>query len=1023
VRFVVDFHIHSHYSRATTPQLTPENLDYWSRLKGIHVMGTGDGVHPGWLAELREKLEPVGNGLYRLKPSLRRPELRASLLAEAPLQFLLTTEISSIYKKGGRVRKVHTIVVLPDLDAAQRLAARLEAIGNIKSDGRPILGLDAKRLLEIVLEVSPAAYLIPAHIWTPWFSLLGSMSGFDSLRECFDDLAGEIFAVETGLSSDPAMNRVCSFLDSVRLVSNSDAHSPEKLGREANIFDTELSYAGIRDALKHDRGFVGTIEFFPQEGKYHYDGHRNCEVRWNPLETLTHRGVCSGCEKPVTRGVMYRVAQLADRPEPAFGNQRYWSITPLPELLAELLGVAGAASQKVRREHLRLIQQIGPEFDILLWAELDRIAAAGGERLAEGIRRLRAGEVSAEEGYDGEFGRIRVFRDRSDGALFTGDAPAAARVHSIEFDIADFQRRLREQAAPEPSTAEAAPGRAQEQQEEAIRFGEGVCLVLAGPGSGKTYTLTERIAWLIGTRGVPPSEILALTFSNKAAEEIRRRLAARLGDPLPTVSTFHALGVAILHEHAAAAGLPADFTILDDDQRHEAAEQAAGDRRGAGTMLRAIEAHKQGRSSEPPDGLAAYERALAERGAVDLDDLIHRPARLLAEHPSLAEAYQRRWRWLLVDEVQDLNAEQYRLLRLLGGARPNLLAIGDPDQAIYGFRGSDARLVQRLQADHPGARVIILGRSFRCPSVILQGAGQVLQKRRILDGLEAEVKIQIQSCTSDRSEAEWIAGCIERMIGGTHSLSLHRGASDGTAEAGIASFRDFAILCRTSLLFAPIAEALAAHGIAHQIVGSEPFYRQEPWASAIRRLRTALHTPAREPEAAAWIAQAIPLAEVLPRLLDSEPSDVDRDRMARLAERFGARYAEFVRALALRQGVDDHDAAAERVSLMTIHASKGLEFPAVFVPGCEQGLIPWEQFGALTDDQRAEEERLFYVAMTRTKRWLFLSHAAKRILRGKPLPGTRCALLDRVERDLLDLQRQRLPARPKDEFAQLSMFG
>ena len=376
------------------------------------MIGTGDCVHPGWLAELDEALEPCGNGLYQLKPGRRLPAVSQTRLRDTELRFILTTEISSIYKKRGRVRKIHNICVLPNIEAARKLSERLERIGNIRSDGRPILGLDAKNLIEIVLGIAPGSYMIPAHIWTPWFSLLGSQSGFDSLTECFDDLAGEIFAVETGLSSDPTMNRACTLLDGVRLVSNSDAHSPEKLGREANLFDTELSFEAIRSSLKDDRGFLGTIEFFPEEGKYHYDGHRGCGVRWDPLETLRHRSKCTACQKPVTRGVLYRVAQLADRPDPqnALGRQRSWSITPLVELLAELTGKKGSASESIKQLYRHLTEQLGSEFHILLFAELGEIRKAGGELLEEAIRRLRSGQVFADPGYDGEFGTVRVFR-------------------------------------------------------------------------------------------------------------------------------------------------------------------------------------------------------------------------------------------------------------------------------------------------------------------------------------------------------------------------------------------------------------------------------------------------------------------------------------------------------------------------------------------------------------------------------------------------------------------------------------
>jgi uncharacterized protein (TIGR00375 family) len=412
-RFVADLHIHSRFSRATSPELVPEQLDYWARLKGIHLLGTGDCIHPGWLDELEAKLEPIGNGFHRLKPARRIDEALGAAAGGETTSFVLTTEISSIYKRDGKVRKVHNVCVFPDIATARLVQARLERIGNIRSDGRPILGLDARDLLEIVLEASPRSILIPAHIWTPWFSVLGSKSGFDSIEECFGDLTSEIFAVETGLSSNPPMIRSCSFLDRFRLVSFSDAHSLSKLGREATLFAIEPSYDAMRQSLKTGEGFGGTIEFFPEEGKYHLDGHRACKVRWRPAETTAHAEICPVCGKPVTIGVLYRVAELADRfdseqhptPDP------FRSITPLTELLAEIMGRKSSTSKKVQAEYLRLLRAIGPEFEILLESEREAIRAAGGEILAEGIARLRRGQVHLESGYDGEFGRVRVFAE------------------------------------------------------------------------------------------------------------------------------------------------------------------------------------------------------------------------------------------------------------------------------------------------------------------------------------------------------------------------------------------------------------------------------------------------------------------------------------------------------------------------------------------------------------------------------------------------------------------------------------
>ncbi|HLV30457.1 MAG TPA: endonuclease Q family protein [Chitinispirillaceae bacterium] len=407
MRFIADFHIHSHYSIATSSQLVVPFLDLWGRKKGINVIGTGDAVHPGYFNELKENLVSSDNGLYKVKKKRLLPEVTKFTSSE--ISFVLTTEISCIYKKNGKVRKVHNLILAPSFSSILELQKQLRKIGNIESDGRPILGLDSRDLLEIVLNAG--GFLIPAHIWTPWFSVLGSKSGFDSVEECYGDLTKQIFAVETGLSSDPPMNWRCSFLDRFFLVSNSDAHSPEKLGREANLFDTELSYSSIIDALKGiNKGFLGTIEFFPQEGKYHLDGHQKCHTRWEPDQTRKHNGICPVCGKKVTVGVLNRVMELADsKPDRPFKNKRpFVSLTPLKNILAEILGV-GFQSKKVSFLYESLISKFGPEFTILMDIPVKDLCGEN-ELLSEGIRRLREGEVFLEGGYDGVFGSVKVLK-------------------------------------------------------------------------------------------------------------------------------------------------------------------------------------------------------------------------------------------------------------------------------------------------------------------------------------------------------------------------------------------------------------------------------------------------------------------------------------------------------------------------------------------------------------------------------------------------------------------------------------
>jgi uncharacterized protein (TIGR00375 family) len=393
--------------------MRPESLYRWAQLKGITVVGTGDCSHPGWLAELQEKLQPAEPGLYQLKSDLATPvDGTVPKRCQGPVRFLLSAEISSIYKKNGRTRKVHNLVFLPDMDAARRLQAALARIGNIHSDGRPILGLDAKELLKIAKETAAEAVLVPAHAWTPHFSVLGAKSGFDSLEECFEELTPLIPAIETGLSSDPAMNWRLSSLDSVRLISNSDAHSPVKLMREANIFATNLSYPAIMGAISEPDNpeFLGTLEFFPEEGKYHYDGHRACGVRLAPDETRKNDGRCLKCNSKVTVGVMHRVEELADLPSGRRSPQArpFQSIIPLMEIIAEVEQV-GVNSKKVQGAYLDLLSRLGNEYHVLVEAELKSLRKASSDLLAEAISRVRSGQVSIYPGYDGEFGTIRIF--------------------------------------------------------------------------------------------------------------------------------------------------------------------------------------------------------------------------------------------------------------------------------------------------------------------------------------------------------------------------------------------------------------------------------------------------------------------------------------------------------------------------------------------------------------------------------------------------------------------------------------
>ena len=412
MRFIADLHIHSKYSVATSKDLSPENIWKWAQLKGITVIGTGDFTHPAWLKELKDKIEPAGDGLFCLKKKYRLNDIPDSCIAD--VFFLLSGEISCIYSKKGKTRKIHSIIFVRDFADAVKLNMALSRIGNLSADGRPILRLDVKELLKIVIDSSAYAMLVPAHAWTPHYSVFSKVSGFDSLEECFEELTPHVYAIETGLSSDPAMNRRLSFLEGITLISNSDAHSPYKIGREANIFDTEISYSAITDAIKSRRGFAGTIEFFPEEGKYYYDGHRSCGISMNPKETVKHNYICPVCGKKLTVGVMHRIEKLADR-KSGFrpkGSPPFYSIIPLEEIIAEALDV-GVKSKTVKNEYRKLLHILGGELIILMDVPLKDIGDAGSPILQEAISRMRAGSLYIKPGFDGEYGKIKIFDSAS----------------------------------------------------------------------------------------------------------------------------------------------------------------------------------------------------------------------------------------------------------------------------------------------------------------------------------------------------------------------------------------------------------------------------------------------------------------------------------------------------------------------------------------------------------------------------------------------------------------------------------
>ncbi|GHV79712.1 hypothetical protein AGMMS49944_15030 [Spirochaetia bacterium] len=1088
MRIIADLHLHSPYSRATSRRNSPAHLERWAQIKGINLAGTGDCTHPQWLADLTEALTPAEEGFYILKEDTRRDFDRFSALEEglphpaeaAPVRFVLTGEISTIYSRDGKTRKVHHVILLPCLEAAAAFQARLEKVGgNIRSDGRPILGLDSRDLLEMLLESDSQSMLIPAHIWTPWFSALGARSGFDSIDECYRDLSPHIHAIETGLSSNPPMNWAVKSLDRFAIISNSDAHSPNKLGREATVLEMEYAYPALAAALakvkqkpaKFGPAILETLEFFPQEGKYHYDGHRNCGVSLSPEENAANGPrvqCCPVCGSPLTPGVLGRVRELAgqlvseDAPCPpdfeGTNRRPYRSLIPLEEMLGEILGV-GTASKKVKEAYGMLIEKAGSEFAILMdrsIGDIERLNCPGirGELLSAAVDRMRKGEVSITAGYDGVYGIIRAFPpgmvpgDRGQGTeagLFEEDPYIPGSRKGINAEcIGTNAKRIGTNAECIGTNAECIGTNAEcigtnagcigtnaecigtnakrigtnaeciginteciginakrigtnaeciginakriginveciginaecigtnakriginaecigtnaeytgisasrgfipdPDQERAINHPGGPAMIIAGPGTGKTAVLARSIARLMDGPDKTGVRVLALSFTVKAAEELRERISRIMGSidaAVLTVGTFHSLGRSILKVEAAQAGLRDDFTILDEEARAELLKSITAGKKprvSAGRLGSYIEERKRflllpgdttlrlGPAAEKTLGAAAsdagiqppdpaldrlygeYREALLAGNTLDFDDLLAGTARLLAAKPELPAKYRERFTHIFADEYQDINFAQYVLLMLLAGEE--IRVIGDPNQAIYGFRGASNRYMDRFLADYPGTAVYRLNKSFRCAEPIIRAANSLTGTNlRGTPGAVASETVCLYRTPypTDRAEAEGITRRIDALIGGTGFFAMDSGTANSNT-AGLTSLGQCAILIRAAALAPPIEEALKNHGIPYRLMG---------------------------------------------------------------------------------ENLEDIRWSTEEVALMTIHASKGLEFDHVFVSGLEEGILPFTLFGADKMEDIAEELRLLYVAMTRARNGLHLSWAASRSFRGRTL--------------------------------------
>ncbi|MEW5772741.1 MAG: UvrD-helicase domain-containing protein [Thermodesulfobacteriota bacterium] len=1001
-QFRADLHIHSRHSRATSKALGLRLLAAWARVKGLGVLATGDFTHPGWQEEIEEHLEPDGSGLYRLKN-------QKNLTREIPwldgyplpgnVRFMLSAEISSIYKSGGRTRKIHNLVYVPDLDAARRLSAKLSQVGNLASDGRPILGLPARDLLEMVLGLGQGAFLAPAHIWTPWFSLFGSKSGFDSVEECFGDLSGEIFAMETGLSSDPAMNWMWSALDRFRMISNSDAHSGEKLGREANLFSGERSFAGIRAALKGEglgNEFLGTLEFFPEEGKYHLDGHRDCSVVLEPEETRARGGLCPACGRPLTVGVLSRVLELADRsaPQQPPGRPGFVSLIPLAEVLGEVLG-QGPNTKGVKAFYARLVTRFGSELDVLQHTPPEDLAKVS-RPLAEALSRMRRGEVYKDPGFDGRFGVISLFTPKERKEMAAGKGLV---------ELAETRSR-RPQAAPAPAgtllpaAGRKAPDRERQDynpaQRTALTAGPGPVLVLAGPGTGKTHTLVGRAQALM-ERGVPARHILAVTFTRRAAEELRRRLMDLCGAAaaLPRADTLHALAFECWVQSWGEAPV-----VLDEDAARrlfgEANPGLAGPRlKRAWTELALARERQEPLGEDLKDLAHAYAKHKESWNLADYTDLL-----VFWLEQIQAGIWANPYTQVLVDEVQDLTPLQLALVSALapeGGQ--GLFAIGDPHQSIYSFRGAVAGRAEAMAQAWAEPTRVTLAENFRSSQAVLDLAAALLPAApKLAAKADAPADIRLFAAPGAGHEASWIAERVRELLGATsHSLADAGDAGESLAPG------DIAVLVRARSLVRPILHSLSRAGVPAGAPETEAFWSDSRAAAILDAAGRFLGLAGGDESAPVQIPSKVVgqgprglaayLQDIAPfdRLFWQGP--VFRQLRKSFEEHGG--WAGLLNWVHLQTEADLVRAKAEKVQVMTLHAAKGLEFSAVFLPALEDGILPFAGAGflagqagddlGLSDAALAEERRLLYVGLTRARRRLFLSHAARRDMYGREL--------------------------------------
>jgi len=985
-RFIADLHVHSHFSIATSRQANVVDYARSAARKGLHLVGTGDCIHPGYLEELQTYLvENNTSGFYQLKEEYRKEwasELPPSCTRN-PIHFILSTEISTIYKKNGKVRKLHHLLLFPTLASAQRYSRYWDQRGNIRSDGRPILGCDSYDLLHSALEIDDSIIFIPAHIWTPHFSLYGSFSGFNSIQECFGELSSHIYAVETGLSSDPPMNWRIKELENYFLVSNSDAHSPGNLAREANIFNTDFSYKGILQALKNrspSAELEQTLEFFPQEGKYHFDGHRKCNLFLDPEEACRLNNICPVCQKRLTPGVLHRVLELADKPPdiPGSRGRPYHHLISLTNLLAECWNM-GVTSRKVLDSYRNLIRLNGPELDILLNLSPDELKM-DNPLLKEALHRMRLGQIDIRPGYDGEYGQIQVFNKSERSSLFKTGFHSIGKAYSIIQTLEKKKRKyiVSEQIAMDMPELHPLPLQGirdlNSQQLELVHSPPARIFVQAGPGTGKTTVLIDRIKEL--HLSADWSEILVVTFTQKAAQEILNRL--KLFKRPPWVGTFHSIAWDLINlSHTQP------LQIINEKDRQLIINQLIQMNNSSLKPTHLLKRFDEAVNGFPKPAnmlltedeflyYQKYRRYLEHQQLVDYNELL---LRTLQWQPTAERPFPRH---ILVDELQDCNPIQYEWLKHFGQQAETFFLIGDYYQSIYEFRGASPQELLHIESHFTGIETVQLRQSYRLPVQLLKAAPYAIRTHPLPIQMEYGEKPRfgifqiIEHPSSAYEKSFWRLKTIE-LLGG-------KDMNIGSSGAGSYAPSDIAFLFRAHRVLRDYCRYFTEQGIPITV-------HQDEWdASAITFLK--LLRSLNHPESGFYRSMAPEIEPVLfNKFVKQIQTGFSRQLLTSIQHHLQMEDLEEVHTLGdillesqnwpatleqILNGQPLHP-NSQNVHLMTIHSAKGLEFPVVILPALQEGYLPAPEY---MQKGTEEEERLFYVAMTRAKNELYLSYHA-----------------------------------------------